>query len=478
MKIVISILCLGVPALSAGLNAQSCVPAITCFNGFAVNLLPASGPDGDLIADEYRVTVQATDLIRSASSPCNTTLQYRIRKAGEGTGVPSTTEVSFACWDIGTQPLEVWAGNGGNENWSYSETYVIVETPDGNCGVDVHSYSLSCGDEDDIPPSIQVFDGLAASLVPGPGGNASIKISASNLVYAKSDNCQGPVKLRISKDFSASVPATSSVIFDCDELGPQAVQIWAGDTHGNWASVDTYVFIRDDNNACGVDVPAGCSPDLTPPNVLAYNGFSTNVVPSPNGPVAKVYAKMFTRQRQDNCSPNLKMRIGKDYSNPATLPATTVVTFSCDELGTQPVYIWAGDAAGNWSRTETYVIVQDPFNSCGNAPRVRESESETTNLPPYANKLRQAEIVEGLSVRPNPTDGAFTLSGHLAEADFIQVELYNALGEQVNTLSPRQWQEAGDVHYTFELNNLPTGVYRCVLRCSTSIQSVNLLKSN
>ncbi len=42
------------------------------------------------------------------------------------------------------------------------------------------------------------------------------------------------------------------------------------------------------------------------------------------------------------------------------------MTFTCDEVGTQPVELWAQDLAGNAAYCETYVIVQDPFNNCSN----------------------------------------------------------------------------------------------------------------
>jgi hypothetical protein len=42
----------------------------------------------------------------------------------------------------------------------------------------------------------------------------------------------------------------------------------------------------------------------------------------------------------------------------------TNVTFTCAELGTQCVELWAIDAAGNADYCETYVIVQDNLGNC------------------------------------------------------------------------------------------------------------------
>ena len=45
-------------------------------------------------------------------------------------------------------------------------------------------------------------------------------------------------------------------------------------------------------------------------------------------------------------------------------PITNVV-FTCDEVGTQCVELWAIDLAGNADYCETYVIVQDNAGNCG-----------------------------------------------------------------------------------------------------------------
>jgi hypothetical protein len=45
----------------------------------------------------------------------------------------------------------------------------------------------------------------------------------------------------------------------------------------------------------------------------------------------------------------------------------TNVNFTCDELGTQCVELWAIDLAGNADYCETYVIVQDNAGNCPTA---------------------------------------------------------------------------------------------------------------
>ncbi len=479
MKRILPILCLGLLALTTALTAQPCIPVITTYNGFATNLIPVSGPDNDLLADDFRAVVRATDFVRSATSPCNQTLNYRIRKAGTGTGVPTTVDVSFDCSELGFQLLEIWAGDGAPENWGYTQTYVNIQDNSNLCDKDPQDFSLDCAENDVIGPNLLVLNGLTASVVPNNNGAAVVKVTAANLVSRKYDNCQTPVKLRIRKSGTgAGVPSTTFVTFDCAELGTQLVEIWGGDAHGNWSAVETYIIINDGNNACDNNAAApGCNPDLTPPEMMLYNGFAVNITPSLSGITAKVSAKMFLRQRQDNCSAKLNFRISKS-GTAATPPATTSVTYDCSELGTQIVDIWAIDEAGNWNRTETYVLIQDNDGSCGNSPKIAYPDWKPALAVPAAqSSLRHAEPVDGMAVWPNPTNGAFSLSGYLDQADFVQVELYNALGQQVRTLAARQWQEAGDVRFEFELGDLPGGLYRCALRTSTGVQSVSLIKN-
>jgi hypothetical protein len=44
------------------------------------------------------------------------------------------------------------------------------------------------------------------------------------------------------------------------------------------------------------------------------------------------------------------------------------VTYTCDDLGQQPVEIWVTDAAGNQDFCETFIVVQDNMGVCGSSP--------------------------------------------------------------------------------------------------------------
>ncbi|MCC7246398.1 MAG: T9SS type A sorting domain-containing protein [Saprospiraceae bacterium] len=84
----------------------------------------------------------------------------------------------------------------------------------------------------------------------------------------------------------------------------------------------------------------------------------------------QLWASDFLQYTEDNCTPNpLKLGIrksgtGTGFPVDANGNPITSVTFTCDELGTQFVELWAIDAAGNADYCETYVLVQDNAGNC------------------------------------------------------------------------------------------------------------------
>jgi hypothetical protein len=108
--------------------------------------------------------------------------------------------------------------------------------------------------------------------------------------------------------------------------------------------------------------------DCKKPTVTCVNGLSVNIMP--NGTI-QIWASDFLQYAQDNCTPAnlLKMAIRKSGTgtgfpvDAAGNPVTNVV-FSCQDLGTQLVEIWAMDLAGNADFCETYILVQDNNHNC------------------------------------------------------------------------------------------------------------------
>ncbi len=106
--------------------------------------------------------------------------------------------------------------------------------------------------------------------------------------------------------------------------------------------------------------------DCKPPTVTCINGLSINIMPTTPAMI-QLWAIDFILYAEDNCTlrPNLKYGIRRSGTGTGFPVNSPGVTFTCADLGTQPVEIWAIDAAGNADFCETYVIVQDNFGACG-----------------------------------------------------------------------------------------------------------------
>ena len=109
--------------------------------------------------------------------------------------------------------------------------------------------------------------------------------------------------------------------------------------------------------------------DCKGPTVLCINGLSANVMLSG----LTLFTSDFLQQATDNCTPMDQLQFGIRRSGTGTgfpynannQPQISVV-FNCNDLGTQPVEIWALDAAGNADYCETYIIIQDNLDNCPN----------------------------------------------------------------------------------------------------------------
>ncbi len=167
-------------------NTQSCAfsilvndvkkPVVNCFAGVAVDLVEIDS-DGNGTPDSQIAQVWDTELLQSISDNCTLSdqLRLRVRRAGTGTGVPTSHVVIFDCNDIGPQPVEVWVGDNA-DNWDYCETFVAVQDNMGICGP-VAASAMVSGNIQDVAgngvASVTVtLEGSAMpSVATGPGGD-------------------------------------------------------------------------------------------------------------------------------------------------------------------------------------------------------------------------------------------------------------------------------------------------------------------
>jgi hypothetical protein len=108
--------------------------------------------------------------------------------------------------------------------------------------------------------------------------------------------------------------------------------------------------------------------DCKPPTVICTNGLSVNMMPT--GMIV-IYASDFLVHAEDNCTPEDYLEFGIRKSGtgtgfPVDVNGNPIVslTFTCDEVGNQPVELWAIDAAGNADHCETFIVIQDFAGNC------------------------------------------------------------------------------------------------------------------
>ncbi len=108
--------------------------------------------------------------------------------------------------------------------------------------------------------------------------------------------------------------------------------------------------------------------DCKAPTVVCLNGLDVNIMP--NGMI-QLWASDFLQYAEDNCTltPFLLYGIrkcGTDTGFPVDNNGNPVtsVTFTCDELATQCVEVWAIDLAGNAGYCETTILIEDNNNNC------------------------------------------------------------------------------------------------------------------
>ena len=97
--------------------------------------------------------------------------------------------------------------------------------------------------------------------------------------------------------------------------------------------------------------------DKKAPSPICYYGLSTVVMPL--GGMVTIWAKDFNVSSYDNCTPAYKLR----YSFTENVFDASR-TFTCDDLGTVPVQIWAHDEFGNKDYCTTFIKINDNEDAC------------------------------------------------------------------------------------------------------------------
>jgi len=186
--------------------------------------------------------------------------------------------------------------------------------------------------------------------------------------------------------------------FDDVPPGEYLVRYTAMDNCGNSSACETTLEVLDKKK----------------PTPVCKNGIVVAIMPS-NPPMVEIWASDFNDGSFDNCTPaeELIFSFSQDTTDRSIL-------LDCDDLQSQPqvtiiVELWVTDAAGNQDFCETFVILQDLDQSCGDPLVVLGGTVHTETDEP----------VEGVTLTLNGTDpqttdaaGAYTFAGLQLGADY------------------------------------------------------------
>jgi hypothetical protein len=148
---------------------------------------------------------------------------------------------------------------------SQQNTFVAPELPHGTHKIKWF-VTDGCGNEticeytiiikDCKAPTVVCLDGLSVNIMPG----GMIQMWASDFLQYTEDNCTLTpwIKIAIRKcGTGTGFPVDNNgnpitnVLFDCTELGPQCVELWAIDLAGNADFCATTLDVQDNNHNCG-----------------------------------------------------------------------------------------------------------------------------------------------------------------------------------------------------------------------------------
>jgi hypothetical protein len=142
------------------------------------------------------------------------------------------------------------SGNNASNTYPLGTHRILWHVEDGCGNVSECEYLFVISDCK--KPTPYAYNGLAIELMPNVG---QVELWATDFDAGSFDNC-GIQEFRINSPSvgpGASVPpanAAANVLFDCDDLGTNTVDLWVLDVNGNWDYVSTYVIVQDNMFGC------------------------------------------------------------------------------------------------------------------------------------------------------------------------------------------------------------------------------------
>jgi len=109
-----------------------------------------------------------------------------------------------------------------------------------------------------------------------------------------------------------------------------------------------------------------------------------------------------------------------------------------------------------------------------NAPVITNTTVSTIDILSTNKEIETKDM--GVRVMPNPFRQSFTVQYELNNAGDVSIELFNTLGERVETLLPATQQAAGQHQQPFSVQNLASGVYFLNITTAQGVFTQRLVK--
>lgn len=93
-------------------------------------------------------------------------------------------------------------------------------------------------------------------------------------------------------------------------------------------------------------------------------------------------------------------------------------------------------------------------------------------------RIEELNNVEtGITAKPNPANGTTMIQYSIASDEMVTVKLYNAIGVEIETLSP-SFQKAGENTVELNLSGLPAGQYYCKVTAGNTVlkQTISVIR--
>jgi len=306
-------------------------------------------------------------------------------------------------------------------------------------------------------PTVVCYHGLSVNIMPG----GMIAMWDTDFLQYTEDNCtQTPfLKTAIRKcgqgtgfPVDANGQPIKSVIFTCDELGEQCVEIWSIDLAGNADYCQTYIDVQDNNGNCSnntVNVSGGLKTESTDGIeeavvTVAGNGSFTFSDASDN-------AGLFSVMNQVPVNSNFTITPAKDDNPLNGVTTYDLVLISKHILGIEPLgssYKMIAADANKSNSITTFDIVELRKLILGIYQELPNNTSwrfvDKAHLFANPSNPWTSTIPENISVAQ--------AAAHVTGADFVGVKIGDVNGTAVaNTLLSSEDRTAGTL--LFDVND-------------------------